>query len=226
MTLRPITWLRLAVLAAVAALIISAWVLLPYRPPSDLRSLAEWTAPHRHAWYGLPLVAIAYVLLGFLFVPVLLLITATGIAFGPILGPVYAMAGCLTSASAGFGVGRLVGRRRIRQFGGERLQRLSQTIERNGTLAVFLIRKVPAPFVLSNIVVGASRVPFRDFLVGTLLGMTALVIGLAGLGYQLTMALRNPSWSNAALAAAFLGLPLTLAWYINREFRRRRRVSS
>ena len=225
MTLRPLAWLRLAVLAAVVALIITAWVALPYRPLSDLRSLAEWIAPHRHAWYGLPVVVTAYVLLGFLFVPVLLLITATGIAFGPILGPVYAMAGCLTSASAGFGIGRWVGRRRIKAFGGEYMLRLSRTIERNGTLAVFLIRKIPAPFVLSNIVVGASRVSFRDFLVGTLLGMTALVIGLAGLGYQLTLALRSPSWSNIGMAAAFIGLPLSLAWYINRELRRRR-VSS
>lgn len=222
MTMRPLVWLRLAVLAAVVALAITAWVSLPYRPLSDLRSLAEWMTPHRHAWYGLPVVVTAYVLLGFLFVPVLLLITATGIAFGPILGPVYAMAGCLTSASAGFGIGRWVGRQRIRHFGGERMLRLSRTIERNGTLAVFLIRKVPAPFVLSNIVVGASRVSFRDFLIGTLLGMTALVIGLAGLGYQLTLAFRNPSWSNIAMAAGFVGLPLTLAWYINRQLRRRR----
>lgn len=222
MSVRPLVWLRLAVLAAVVALVITAWVALPFRPFSDLSSLADWLSPHRHAWYGLPVVVIAYVLLGFLFVPVLLLITATGIAFGPFLGPVYAMAGCLTSASAGFGVGRWVGRQRIRYFGGERLVRLSQTIERNGTLAVFLIRKIPAPFTLSNIVVGASRVSFRDFLIGTLLGMTAVVIGLAGLGHQLTVAFRNPSWSNVALAAAFVGLPLTLAWYINRQLRRRR----
>jgi len=213
------------VAATVVALLAVAWVSLPFRPLSDLGALAEWTAPHRHAWYGLPVVVTAFVLLGFLFVPVLLLITATGIAFGPILGPVYAMAGCLTSASAGFGVGRWVGRKRIKAFGGEHMLRLSRTIERNGTLAVFLIRKIPAPFVLSNIVVGASRVSFRDFLVGTLLGMTALVIGLAGLGYQLTLALRSPSWANIGMAAAFIGLPLSLAWYINRRLRRRR-VSS
>jgi phospholipase D1/2 len=225
MTLGPLGWLRLAVAATVVALVAVAWVSLPYRPLGDMGELAEWTAPHRHAWYGLPVVVTAYVLLGFLFVPVLLLITATGIAFGPILGPVYAMAGCLTSASAGFGIGRWVGRQRIKAFGGEYMLRLSRTIERNGTLAVFLIRKIPAPFVLSNIVVGASRVSFRDFLVGTLLGMTALVIGLAGLGHQLTLAFRNPSWSNLGMAAAFIGLPLSLAWYINRRLRQGR-VSS
>jgi uncharacterized membrane protein YdjX (TVP38/TMEM64 family) len=215
-------WLRLAPLLLLFGLVLAGWAWVPYERLTDLSSLARWMAPHRHAWYAPPLVVLAYVLLGFLFVPVLLLITATGIAFGPVLGPIYAMAGCLTSASAGFGVGRWVGRRRVRRLAGERAMRISGLIERNGTLAVFLIRKIPAPFVLSNIVVGASRVRFRDFIVGTLLGMAALVIGLAGLGYQLTRAMREPSWANAALAAAFVGLPLTLAWFINRELRRGR----
>ena len=64
--------------------------------------------------------------------------------------------------------------------------RISRALQRNGTLAVFFVRKVPAPFTLSNIVVGASSVGYRDFIVGTLLGMGAFVIALAGFGYQLT----------------------------------------
>ena len=61
-----------------------------------------------------------------------------------------------------------------------------RALKRNGTLAVFLVRKIPAPFTLANIVVGASTVRFRDFIVGTLLGMSAFVVALAGFGYQLT----------------------------------------
>ena len=49
---------------------------------------------------------LAFVVLGLALVPVILLIAATGIAFGPLLGPVYAMAGCLASASTGFAIGR------------------------------------------------------------------------------------------------------------------------
>jgi uncharacterized membrane protein YdjX (TVP38/TMEM64 family) len=222
MTVRPLGWLQLAALLVMIGLTIALWIWIPYEHMTDLRSLSRSIAPYRYAWYAMPVVAMAYVLLGLLFVPVLLLITATGVAFGPLLGPVYAMAGCLTSASAGFGIGRWVGRRRIKQFGGERMIRISRTIERNGTLAVFLLRKIPAPFILSNVVLGASRVRFRDFLVGTLLGMTALVVGLAGLGYQLTRAFREPSWSNAGLAAVFVAFPFALAWYINRQLRRRR----
>ena len=114
-------------------------------------------------------------------VPVLLLITATGVIFGPWLGPLYAMAGCLASASMGFAIGRWTGLGRIERVGGTRVTRIVSSLERNGTLAVFLLRKIPAPFLLANIVAGASRVRYRDFIVGTVLGMTARGGGARGL---------------------------------------------
>jgi uncharacterized membrane protein YdjX (TVP38/TMEM64 family) len=162
---------------------------------------------------------IAFVVLAVL--PVVLLIAATGIAFGPVLGPIYAMAGCLASASIGFALGRWMGVRRVERLGGERIKRLNETLKRNGTLAVFFARKVPAPFALTNIVVGASTVAYRDFLVGTFLGMCAFVIALAGFGYQLTRALDHPSPSTIAGAALFVGIPLSVAWVVNRALRGR-----
>ncbi len=75
----------------------------------SLDDIAMWLAPLRHAWYALPLVMLAFVVLAV--VPVMLLIAATGIAFGPVLGPVYAMAGCLASGSVGFVIGRWMGLR-------------------------------------------------------------------------------------------------------------------
>jgi phospholipase D1/2 len=185
--------------------------------PLDLHDVAAWLAPHRHAWYALPAVMLAFVVLALL--PVMLLIAATGIAFGPVLGPVYAMAGCLASASTGFAIGRWLGRKRVEQLGGKRIARVTRGLKRNGTLAVFLVRKVPAPFTLVNIVVGASTVGYREFMIGTLLGMGAMVIALAGFGYQLSLALRSPSPTTVIAAALFLGVPLTLAWLVNRALR-------
>ena len=184
----------------------------------DLHDISTWLEPHRHAWYALPMVMLAFVALAL--VPVVLLIAATGLAFGPVLGPIYAMAGCLASGSVGFAIGRWMGRRRVERLGGERIARISRALKRNGTLAVFFVRKVPAPFTLSNIVVGASSVGYRDFVLGTLLGMGAFVIALAGFGYQLTQALRDPSPATWIGAALFVGVPLTLAWLINRALRR------
>jgi len=165
---------------------------------------------------------LAFIVLGLAMVPVILLIAATGMAFGPLLGPVYAMAGCLASAVIGFAIGRWMGLQRITQLGGERITRVMRTLKRNGTLAVFLVRKVPAPFTLINIVVGASTVRFRDFIVGTLLGMGAFVVGLAGFGYQLTNVFRDPSAAKLLGAALFVVVPLTLAVVINQALRRLR----
>src|SRR6187399_2680561 len=200
----------------VVALVAAAWLLMP--ADMTVQAFAAWFEPHRRAWYALPGVAATFVGLGLLMVPVLLLIAATGIVFGPLLGPVYAMAGCLASASTGFAIGRWMGLRRTGQLGGERMTRVMRVVKRDGTLAVFLARKIPAPFTLVNIVIGASMVRFRDFIVGTLLGMGAFVVGVAGFGYKLTDALRDPSLEALTGAAAFVAVPLTLAVLINRAF--------
>jgi len=214
-------WLRVAAVLAICGSVLATWT-WSSRPPAQLDGFTAWLAAHRYAWYAGPGVMLAFVVLGLLMVPVIALIAATGIAFGPLLGPVYAMAGCLASASIGFAIGRWVGLARIEQLGGERVARVTRALKRNGTLAVFLVRKIPAPFTLVNIIVGASTVPFRDFIVGTLLGMGVFVVALAGFGPQLTNALRDPSPETFARAALFLAVPLTLAVLINRRLRRTR----
>ncbi len=213
-----IVWLRLFAVLTVCALLALTWSWIPIAT-LDPREISSWMAPHRHAWYALPMVMLGFIALAVL--PVVLLIAATGMAFGPILGPVYAMAGCLASASIGFAIGRWLGLRRVERVGGERIKRLNRALKRNGTLAVFFVRKVPAPFALTNIVVGASTVAYRDFLLGTFLGMGAFVVALAGFGYQLTKALDNPSPATVFTAVLFVGVPLSIAWAINRALRTR-----
>jgi phospholipase D1/2 len=214
--MNQLVW-RVSAVLIVCLLLAAAWTWIP-EVGMDLHDVSAWLAPHRQAWYALPMVMLAFIALGLL--PVTLLIAATGIAFGPILGPLYAMAGCLASASIGFAIGRWLGLGRVERLGGERIARVTRALKRNGTLAVFLVRKVPAPFTLSNIVVGASSVCYRDFMLGTVLGMGAFVVALAGFGYQLTRALYSPSPGTFVAAALFVGIPLTLAWLINRTLRR------
>ena len=212
------SWFRVAVVLIVCGLIAVLWSWLPTME-WDIDAISAWMAPHRHVWYALPLVVLAFI--GLTPVPVMLLIAATGIAFGPVLGPIYAMAGCLASGSVGFALGRWLGQRRVEALGGERVARVTRTLKRNGTLAVFFLRKIPLPFVLANIIVGASTVSYRDFVLGTALGMAGLVIGLAGFGYQLTVVLRSPSPATVAAALLIVSIPLTLAWFINRSLRAR-----
>jgi phospholipase D1/2 len=214
---------RLTAFLAIGGSALALWTWLP-TTAVDLEEFAAWFAARRDAWYMLPVVMILFVVLGLVLVPVILLVATTGVAFGPLLGPLYAMAGCLASASAGFAIGRLIGLKRVQRLGGERVTRIAGVLKRNGTVAVFLVRKVPAPFTLVNIVVGASTVLYRDFLIGTVLGMGALVVGLAGFGYQLTEAVEDPTPRRLIGAAMFVIVPLTLALIINHAFRRMRPV--
>jgi phospholipase D1/2 len=89
---------------------------------------------------------------------------------------------------------------------------------------VFLARKVPVPFTLTNVVVGATPIRYRDFLVGTTLGMVAVVVALAGFGYQLAALWHHPSPRSIGTAGIFLAVPLTMAYLINRTLRRARSI--
>lgn len=185
-------------------------------PGSDVFA---WLEAHRYAWYALPLVMAAFIALGW--VPATVLVTATGVAFGPVLGPIYGMAGCLGAASVAFALGRRLGRGRIEKIGGGRVLRLARHLKQNGVLAVFIIRKVPAPFALINMAVGASPIRYRDFVVGSFLGVLGMVVGLAGFGSQALSIWRDPTPGTLAIVALFVTVPLVIAWLINRSFKAR-----
>jgi uncharacterized membrane protein YdjX (TVP38/TMEM64 family) len=203
--------------AAVLLIAVSLMVMLWWRleMPVTPAALAEVAAPYRHEWYALVFVLAAFVLLGLLLVPVLLLIAATGVAFGPVLGPLYAMAGSLACGAAGFAIGRSLGRHRVEGLMGERVARVMERLARNGTLTVFVVRKVPAPFTLVNVAIGASPVSFRDFILGTALAMAGGVIALAGFGSQIGQLLRQPSPDTFLRALLILMLSLVAAVVIN-----------
>jgi phospholipase D1/2 len=214
-------WIRIGAVVLFLALLGAAWQWTPLKELVDLQSLSAWIEPHRDAWYALPLVSIAFVVLGLVMFPVLVMILATGVAFGPWLGSLYAMAGCLASASVGFSIGRRAGMDRLERVAGPRVRKLSQKLGRNGTLAVFVMRKIPAPYMLANVIVGASPVRFRDFMLGTVLGMGPMIIALAGFGYQLTRVVKHPTPGGIAIAVAFLTIPISLALLINHLLKRR-----
>ncbi|WP_370113084.1 VTT domain-containing protein [Bradyrhizobium sp. USDA 329] len=149
----------------------------------------------------------AFVVGGLVVFPILVLIAATAAALGPWLGFFTAMAGALLSALVLFSIGRVLGRERLQHLLGRRAARIQERIVGRGILAVVVIRMIPiAPYSVVNVVAGASTLPLRDFMVGTLLGITPGILAMAVLGAQIADLARNASWSNVLLLAlAFLG---------------------
>jgi phospholipase D1/2 len=147
---------------------------------------------------GAPLIVVAvFVVGGLVAFPVLLLIAATAAAFGPWLGFALAGAGAIASAAVTYGVGAVVGRRLMDDFLGPRVHRVRRSIVRHSILAVASVRLVPiAPFTLVNLVAGASRIPFVDYLLGTILGMAPGLVVMSALGYQIWSIFTEPTPTN------------------------------
>jgi phospholipase D1/2 len=210
-------WVAAAALAGVLAVLAAAWRLSP---------LGEWLSADRvaatiTAVRQMPLaplgVAAVYVVASVFFVPVTALIVATALVFPPVEGTVAALLGVLAASAATFGLGHLLGRGLVRRFAGERVNAVSRRVARRGVLAVAAVRLVPiAPFSLVNVVAGATHVRFRDFLLGTLVGMGPGILGIIILEESLEGLVRHPGWTEGLSAAAVLGALVALVALLRR----------
>lgn len=159
-----------------------------------------------------------YMLGSLVLFPVTILNLATIFTFGPILGNAYSLAGWLSSASMGYGIGRAIGRDFLLRIAGPRLDRFLRRTERHGLAAVLTVRLLPvAPFSIVNLFVGVSSIRFRDFFLGSAVGRIPGILLLALVGVQFENFLRDPGAGNVVLLGlvVFL-LPLGAAWLYKR----------
>lgn len=141
-----------------------------------------------------PLLIIGLFALGGIFIPITLLIISTALVFDPLPGFLLSMCGSVLSAAVTFKIGNYLGRDAIRKIAGKRANRVSRKIVRHGFLAVTFLRLAAiAPFTVINLIAGASNVKFRDYLIGTVLGMSPGILALNVFGQGLIAAIRKPS---------------------------------
>lgn len=190
----PRRMIGMAILAIALASLAIAWRWTPLRDWMNLAALVTFA----HSLQALPFTPVAvvasYVVAGLLVVPVTMLIAVTGIVFGPVLGTIYAITGTLLSAATVYGVGRWLGRDTVNRMVGSRIQKLSRRIAQRGIFAMVVIRLLPvAPFSIVNVIAGASGIRFRDYLLGTLIGMSPGIVITVTFVHHLAEAVRNPS---------------------------------
>jgi uncharacterized membrane protein YdjX (TVP38/TMEM64 family) len=191
-----------AVLAG-CALLALVWASPSFQAWLEPGRLWDWAELLRESPLA-PLIVIgAYIAGALVVLPLLLLIVYTAMVFGPVLGGVYALVGCLAGAISMYGVGRRLGRHTVRKLTGRRLNRLTRRLARSGTLAVAAVRLVPvAPAGIVSLICGAVGIRFRHFTLGTLIGVMPGVLGLTIFGDQLGRTLRSPTPVEIAVACA------------------------
>lgn len=218
-----------------AKLVVTGLVLLGLVLLWQFTPLSEWTRPEAlkpyfdrvvaSDWVYL-LIPLIYVIGGLLVFPITVLIALTAMAFGPVAGFLLAVGGSLLSAAVAYQVGAVIGRRFLRDLMGRHLVRISQALGRRGIVSVTAMRLVPiAPFTFINFVAGASHISFRDFLVGTLIGMAPGIAVMTVLGDRLRHLWESPTTANTAWFAlavvVWVGLSYLLHGLVSRLKRRR-----
>ena len=215
----------LGLLACGLILLALAWRFTPLRDWINLASLIGLARALEDMPFTPLAVMACYVVGGLLMVPVTLLIAVSGIVFGPLWGAGYAMTGALLSASVTYAIGAWLGRDVVRRLLGARVNGLSRRIARRGVLAMMVIRVLPiAPFSIVNIVAGASHIRYRDFALGTVLGMAPGIAVTVIFMHNLVEAVRRPSTGTLAILAGVATLMVAFAFFLRRLLSRNERV--
>jgi phosphatidylserine/phosphatidylglycerophosphate/cardiolipin synthase-like enzyme/uncharacterized membrane protein YdjX (TVP38/TMEM64 family) len=190
-----------AVLLAMILAVGTAWRFTPLRELLVVDRLVELGHSLRDNRFSFFYVTGAFLLGGFLFFPVTLLIAGTALLFDPLRGFAFALAGSLASACAMYGIGRLAGRPVVeRMLRTPRMRRFRDTLRRRSFAAIFGARLVPVgSFSLINLLAGALGIRFRSYLLGNALGILPGILGLTLFADRLGDTLAKPDIVNIAL---------------------------
>ncbi len=173
--------LRLAGLAAVAALAFILAVALLGRSTGDVRRTVDGAG----AWAPI-LYVVLVIILTCAFFPFPLLAAAGGLVFGIAEGTALSVLGGSLGALLAFVLARRVAGDAVAGLAGERLERLQRAVEVRGFVAVLYARILPGvPRDLSNYAFGLTRVGIVAFGAATVLGITPRAYAYVALGGSL-----------------------------------------
>jgi uncharacterized membrane protein YdjX (TVP38/TMEM64 family) len=178
------------------------------------------------AWGFLAYFAIAGVLIGLSFVPTFACSILAGWAFGFAAGTPLAIVTITAGSAIAYALGRWIARERVLQVVQERpkwnaiYRELLATTSARTTFVIILLRIPPmSPFALTNFALAAARVPWREYLIGTVIGIGPRVAMAALAAAQLEQ-LRfkdvGQSWSGIVGAVAAIVVCLVLGLWANR----------
>jgi phospholipase D1/2 len=210
-------WLAVAILAVLFGMA-AAWEWTPLAKQIDIRKVSAWSLSLRNHPARVLIILGAYLVGSLVLVPVTVLILATTIVFGPVLGIAYSLAGCFLGAVATYAIGYVLGRDLVRQVSGAKWERVECKIGQTGIMAVATLRLLPvAPFTIVNLISGAFHVPVRDYFIGSLLGLAPGILLTNLFAHQLQRAIRNPGLGTYILLGALIAMTVFGVLWLRRK---------
>lgn len=205
-------FLILAILAAILGLA-AMWQWSPLKECVNVDKLVGFAVEFKQARSAPLLTLGVFLVSGLVAFPLTVLIVVCVLVFGPWQGFLYSMLGALLSAMSTYGLGHLLGRNTVRRFAGKKLHELNRRLARRGLMTIIVVRIIPfAPFSVINMIAGASKIRFRDFVIGSAVGMLPGIIGVSLFTDRLAATIQEPDLPAFAILVAVVGVIIVSGW--------------
>ncbi len=137
-------------------------------------------------WGILVFIALSFLRALILFPPNVVLTISSGLVFGPVYGIIFGMIGALVCAIVQFAIARFFGRPVVEELV-EKQNLLPDTSLFTSVPSVILVRLliVGVPFDLVNYALGFTKARWRDYVIGTAIGLLPGTIFYTWFGYAL-----------------------------------------
>lgn len=160
------------------AIIIGFFILVKYTPISQYANLDtlknsrdELQGLASNWWFPILFVAL-YVFGVIISFSGLVLTAAGGIIFGTVKGTILNVIASNIGASIAFFIGRYLGRDFVEKLVKGKLKSIDEKIGESGFLTILRLRLIPVvPFNMLNYASGFSKVKYKDYALGSLIGM-------------------------------------------------------
>lgn len=143
------------------------------------------------------------------FIPVTILTIIAGGLYGPVYGFILSMVSIIISSNVAFLISRYFGKAFIEKLLKKRAEKLDLQIEKNGFKVIFIMRLSGVfPLDILSYGAGITKVRYRDFMLGTILGSMAETFSVAYMGHNIKNPLSPGFFLSIVLILIIVGIPM------------------
>ncbi len=214
-------WL-LALVVLILLMLAGLWQWLAVQEAVDaelLRRTLDRVTRLRDHGLTVPLLLLLFVLGSLVVFPLSMLVAVTGLIFGPFWGFLIAFSGTMLASVATFWVGHFLGREAVSRLGGHWIGRLSDALGRRGVTTMVTVSLLPlAPFGITNLVAGAFGLRFRDYLLGSAVGIAPGLLAVTVVGSELATLIRAEDLDAVFWAVGVMAVAIGAAALLRRRY--------